>query len=198
VIPPERRTATYCDVHVRVPGLDRAGGDGLGRDLVEGMTIVDVVERTRSVTGRARRVVAPPGEYRTVAAGGRGQIHALHEGPLGEWIAHLDGDPEHAWMGRSLMDVLTELLDLPFGRREEWVYEAIEALAGHRTSLGVRYACPCCDLLTLTEPPPGTFEICPVCRWEDDGIQFVDPDYAGGANRPSLLQARETYRRERA
>ena len=56
------------------------------------------------------------------------------------------------------------------------------------------YACPCCGYLTLSEKPPGTFEICPVCRWEDDNVQFDDPNFAGGANDMSLNQARENYK----
>jgi hypothetical protein len=40
---------------------------------------------------------------------------------------------------------------------------------------------------------PGTFDICPVCRWEDDNLQFDDPSYAGGANRVSLNEAKENY-----
>jgi hypothetical protein len=35
----------------------------------------------------------------------------------------------------------------------------------------------------------------PVCRWEDDNIQFEDPTYEGGANRVSLRQARKNFRR---
>jgi Cysteine-rich CPCC len=57
-----------------------------------------------------------------------------------------------------------------------------------------RYPCPCCGYLTLPEPPTGTYEICPVCFWEDDNIQFDDPDYEGGANKVSLRQARENFR----
>jgi hypothetical protein len=57
------------------------------------------------------------------------------------------------------------------------------------------HACPCCGYLTLPEPPPGTYAICPVCFWEDDGVQFDDPTYTGGANRVSLEEARENYRR---
>jgi len=57
-----------------------------------------------------------------------------------------------------------------------------------------RFACPCCGYYTLDEAPPGTFLICEVCWWEDDNVQFDDPDYAGGANGPSLHQAREYFR----
>mgnify|MGYP002474281909 CR=1 FL=1 len=56
-----------------------------------------------------------------------------------------------------------------------------------------RYACPCCGELTLYEKPPGTYEICSMCGWEDDEIQFNDPFYEGGANRLSLYQAREVF-----
>lgn len=56
------------------------------------------------------------------------------------------------------------------------------------------YPCPCCAFLTISEEPPGTFEICPVCCWEDDNVQFEDPDYTGGANKVSLKQARENFR----
>ena len=56
------------------------------------------------------------------------------------------------------------------------------------------YPCPCCGFLTLSEPPPGTFVICPVCGWEDDSVQFYDPQYACGANAVSLEQARLNFR----
>ena len=35
----------------------------------------------------------------------------------------------------------------------------------------------------------GSFSICPVCDWEDDGLQLANPTSAGGANSLSLNQA---------
>jgi hypothetical protein len=55
------------------------------------------------------------------------------------------------------------------------------------------YACPCCGYLTLEQRPPGTWEVCPVCGWEDDPVQFEDPSYEGGANQVSLAEARRNY-----
>ncbi|MEO8554354.1 MAG: CPCC family cysteine-rich protein [Kofleriaceae bacterium] len=55
------------------------------------------------------------------------------------------------------------------------------------------YPCPCCRYPTLDEPPPGTFAICPVCFWEDDNVQFLDPTYRGGANVESLTEARASF-----
>ena len=56
-----------------------------------------------------------------------------------------------------------------------------------------RHPCPCCGYLTLPAPPPGTYAHCEVCWWEDDPVQFADPDYEGGANAPSLRQARAHF-----
>ncbi|MGI8656064.1 MAG: CPCC family cysteine-rich protein [Pyrinomonadaceae bacterium] len=56
-----------------------------------------------------------------------------------------------------------------------------------------QYACPCCGYLTLSEKPPGTYDICPICFWEDDDVQFNDPNYEGGANKVSLKQAQRNY-----
>lgn len=61
------------------------------------------------------------------------------------------------------------------------------------TETNKSYPCPCCGYLTMDGPERGTFDICPVCRWEDDPVQFEDPDFPGGANRVSLNQARANY-----
>lgn len=54
--------------------------------------------------------------------------------------------------------------------------------------------CPCCGAGLLTEK--GAYEICPVCGWEDDPVQRRDPDFAGGANRLSLCEARKKLTEE--
>lgn len=60
-------------------------------------------------------------------------------------------------------------------------------------NIPMKYKCPCCGLYTFEEPASGNYEICPVCMWEDDPVQFKDPTSEGGANRVSLLQARKNY-----
>jgi hypothetical protein len=57
------------------------------------------------------------------------------------------------------------------------------------------YGCLCCGYLTLSEQPPGTFEICSVCGWEDDHVQAADPTLPGGANRTSLEEAKLNFAR---
>lgn len=56
------------------------------------------------------------------------------------------------------------------------------------------FPCPCCHCLTRSEDLSGTFEICPVCGWEDDNVQFEKPDSPGGANTMSLNEARANYK----
>lgn len=50
------------------------------------------------------------------------------------------------------------------------------------------YPCPCCGHLAFAEPP-GSYEICSICFWEDDLVQLRWPDWSGGANRPSLRES---------
>lgn len=38
-------------------------------------------------------------------------------------------------------------------------------------------------------------DICDVCDWCNDAVQEKDPDYKGGANRMSLNEAREAYKK---
>lgn len=56
------------------------------------------------------------------------------------------------------------------------------------------YPCPCCGYLTMGEPP-GSYEICDICFWEDDAVQLRWPTWAGGANRPHLIDAQQTFLR---
>lgn len=65
-------------------------------------------------------------------------------------------------------------------------------MADERTMVA-RFPCPVCGYLTFDEEPPGTYDVCAVCFWEDDEIQFRDPDYAGGANEVSLSDARKNF-----
>ena len=50
-----------------------------------------------------------------------------------------------------------------------------------------RRMCPVCGQHEL-----GYYEIC-ACGWQNDPIQFSNPDYSGGANDMSLNEAREAY-----
>jgi hypothetical protein len=55
----------------------------------------------------------------------------------------------------------------------------------------MKYTCPVCGFLTLKEPP-GSYETCVVCGWEDDVSQLLFPSSLG-ANRVSLQQAQNNF-----
>jgi len=48
--------------------------------------------------------------------------------------------------------------------------------------------CAACGFLTLSEETYGSYEICEVCGWEDDGVQLANPACGGGANHLSLIE----------
>ena len=48
--------------------------------------------------------------------------------------------------------------------------------------------CPACGFLTV-EGCYGSYGICAVCGWEDDGVQLANPACGGGANSESLIEA---------
>ena len=54
------------------------------------------------------------------------------------------------------------------------------------------FKCPVCGKYTF-KSGPGSYEICPVCGWEDDKAQYHDPTLSGGANRLSLKEYKEQY-----
>ena len=41
----------------------------------------------------------------------------------------------------------------------------------------------------MPETSYGTYNICEVCGWEDDGVQLATPACGGGANKESLVEA---------
>jgi hypothetical protein len=167
---------------------------GLGR-LARKIEIGAIASRP-ALPGRPRLVAAaPPRDPRRARLPDGRVVCAVAEGPAGDWFAYVEGESERVVCGRILADVVDELLELPFRARGQWFDDVLAELAGHRTPAGVRYPCPCCDHLTLQEPPGGSYDICPVCFWEDDGVQLSDPRYEGGANGVSLEEARENYRR---
>ena len=51
--------------------------------------------------------------------------------------------------------------------------------------------CACCGCETVEEE----YDICGVCGWEKDNVQEKFVGFAGGANRLSLAEARQMYRR---
>jgi hypothetical protein len=53
------------------------------------------------------------------------------------------------------------------------------------------YPCPACGFEVFDEPA-GSYEICPVCNWEDDEVQLRFPTTAVGANKESLFEKQQT------
>lgn len=57
----------------------------------------------------------------------------------------------------------------------------------------MKYTCPCCGYKTFDRKPPGTFQVCKICFWEDDELQFNDPEFKEGVNEISLQEAQRNF-----
>lgn len=49
------------------------------------------------------------------------------------------------------------------------------------------YPCPACGFEVFADAI-GSYDICPICGWEDDGVQYRFPDLIGGANGTCLYE----------
>ena len=54
------------------------------------------------------------------------------------------------------------------------------------------YRCPVCEKY-IFEEGPHSYEICPICGWEDDLSQVVYPE-SSGANKESLNRYKEMWK----
>lgn len=41
--------------------------------------------------------------------------------------------------------------------------------------------------------PPGSYDICSICDWEDDNVQLRYPAMTGGANTKSLYESQQVW-----
>lgn len=55
----------------------------------------------------------------------------------------------------------------------------------------INYNCPCCGQKTLETEH--MFDICSVCGWEDDNVQYKNPNLRGGANFFSLNEYKKLF-----
>jgi hypothetical protein len=51
--------------------------------------------------------------------------------------------------------------------------------------------CPVCELYNFSSQ--GTYDICPICDWENDEVQMDNHDYGGGANELSVNEFKVLY-----
>lgn len=54
------------------------------------------------------------------------------------------------------------------------------------------FPCPCCGYLVFPAMA-GSFDVCPICYWEDDDAQLLDPNHVGESNRISLIEAQNNF-----
>ena len=69
--------------------------------------------------------------------------------------------------------------------KEKWLLEK------ENTRKTGRHKCPVCGLYEFEQD--SSYDICPYCEWEDDGVQGDNHNYRGGANRMSVNDAKAEW-----
>jgi hypothetical protein len=103
--------------------------------------------------------------------------------------------PDRRQAFRQAWDRLRDVHIAAFGPQPTWSEDIVRsALASIKALLASlpRLPWPCCGYLMFGEPP-GSHDICRICFWEDDPIQLRFPKSAGGANKPSLMEAQRNF-----
>ena len=78
---------------------------------------------------------------------------------------------------------------------ESALVACVDLTGGARVAgVATRATCPCCGHRSLPDGP-GSYEVCPVCLWEDDGTPD-GPYGVGGPNGFSLVYGQRRYLRE--
>jgi hypothetical protein len=121
------------------------------------------------------------------------RVSAVYDFNRDCWKARLESADRMA-EGHWLHKTVANLLEIPRGTRSpDEVLDAVQRLAQRDTPIGPRVLCRCCGFLTLAEY--GGYEICPVCRWEDDPTTIFEPGERGGPgpNHLSLTEGRRNF-----
>jgi hypothetical protein len=99
-------------------------------------------------------------------------------------------DPDNAIYDALL---LQSLIDEYIGVKNEYLAQRM-SLLGYQDIFvegekEILFPCRCCGYETLSRY--GEYDICPVCFWEDTGVQ--NPEQYSGPNHMTLAEARENY-----
>ena len=57
----------------------------------------------------------------------------------------------------------------------------------------LRYFCPCCGFRSLIEKSKGSSELCEVCGWQQDYLQYLYKNREEGLNQTSFIECQQKF-----
>lgn len=98
----------------------------------------------------------------------------------------------------NTMDKSTEAFNQTFDERFKDELKQLEEMekSGELDKIepqGNELQCPCCDYFTLGER--GEYQICPICFWEDDGVDITNLDEQSWSNHITLREGRSNFKK---
>ena len=98
--------------------------------------------------------------------------------------------------GATPLEAMANAVGLDMAHAPSWMTSLSSDLQQERAGVeaGPRYACECCGFKSLLSE--GHYEICPVCRWEDDRADRRPEgiDTHSGPNHLTLRQAQANFK----
>lgn len=148
------------------------------------------VERTITLASRPHLYLAGAIVRGAVRAGMVVTVDAAHGPPFREAIDAVeyadDAGRRTSWVVLGFRS--RDAAELRRWREMEW-----EGLSLAIPAAPLLHPCPCCGVRTRLDEEPGSYDICTACGWEDDFLQYHEPDRRGGANAESLNEARAAF-----
>lgn len=145
---------------------------------------------------RMRNVIAAFERGRQEFSGRQGFHNFIAD--LESLLKKLQGAPEWLDVFHREWEALVDIYKIaiadkrPQPNSSDAAVQARLAVMKHCLSSVEKLPCPCCGYLVFDEPV-GSYDICPICKWEDDDVQLRFPDFAGGPNAPSLIEAQRNF-----
>jgi hypothetical protein len=129
-------------------------------------------------------------EWDPIGVAGIPEAQGEYDGYVPQLFARLASGATPDEIATYLMAVETETMGLnsqPAAARLQ-VGRRLLALALEEGLWPGPYPCPSCGFLVFTRPP-GSYDVCRLCNWEDDAVQLSHPALGGGANVESLVES---------
>lgn len=117
----------------------------------------------------------------------------MFQGERDGWACYVDGWGNTPKSGESPIEAITACLGYSPDEAPDWIRQFSERRE-RELKEAPRYPCPCCRYRTVLNAR--RYEICPVCRWEDDpDVDWNRPDVESGPNQMSLAEGRSNFER---
>lgn len=165
--------------------------------------VLEAVRRNALSPEQAERLICLPRHLSVLERDGLAHefLEILEEGlHVDDFSYALCGEKQKKTQRRYLKNLIRRmaalLRDVPDVHIMSWHLDVVEDRhEPAELDKAPMHACACCGHITLVNPTgSGSNDTCPVCHWEDNGVQNEDPLAIQTMNPVCLMEARKNYK----